>query len=62
MAKTTLFNNFLPSKTTLFNNFLPSKTTLFNDKCKNYTFKAHPQRPRRNDAGAGLKVVFLSLF
>ena len=50
------------AKTTLFNNFLPSKTTLFNDKCKNYTFKAHPQRPRRNDTGAGLKVVFLSLF
>ena len=50
------------AKTTLFNNFLPSKTTLFNYKCKNYTIKAHPQRPRRIDAGAGLKVVFLSLF
>ena len=41
------------AKTTLFNNFLPPKTTLFNDKCKNYTFKALPQRPRRNGAGAG---------
>jgi hypothetical protein len=28
------------AKTTLFNNFLPSKTTLFNDKSKNYTFNS----------------------